>query len=288
MTPAVSAAADPVAEPTSVTVAGSLQSELGCPGDWQADCAATTLTLDVASRSHLGSFVVPAGCWAFKIALNGTWDENYGAGGVENGLDIPLVLLGAATVEFGYDAVSHRASLRPTGTPPMSDQENAALAGNSLRKDLTREQFYFVMDDRFANGDPANDAGGLTGDRLTTGLDPTAKGFYHGGDIAGITGKLDYLEGMGVSSIWMTPSFKNKPVQGPPDQESAGYHGYWITDFTQIDPHLGTNDELKTLIDAAHAKGMKVFFDIITNHTADVISTPSPYITKSTRPYTDA
>jgi hypothetical protein len=140
----VSAAADPVAEPTSVTVAGSLQSELGCPGDWQADCAATTLTLDVASRSHLGSFVVPAGSWAFKIALNGTWDENYGAGGVENGLDIPLVLEGAATVEFGYEPVSHRASLRPTGTPPVSDQENAALAGNSLREDLTREQFYFV------------------------------------------------------------------------------------------------------------------------------------------------
>lgn len=51
----------------------------------------------------------------------------------------------------------------------------------------------------------------------------------------------------------------------------AGYHGYWVTDFTQIDPHLGTNDELKALIDEAHARGMKVYFDIITNHTADVI-----------------
>jgi hypothetical protein len=54
------------------------------------------------------------------------------------------------------------------------------------------------------------------------------------------------------------------------DGPSAGYHGYWITDFTQIDPHLGTN-ELRTLVDAAHARGMKVYFDIITNHTADVI-----------------
>src|SRR4029078_5806359 len=88
---------------------------------------------------------------------------------------------------------------------------------------------------------------------------------------------------------------KNKPVQGGPGQESAGYHGYWITDFTQIDPHLGTNEELKALIDAAHAKGMKVFFDIITNHTADVISYQEPpppdgdypYISKTASPFTD-
>ena len=73
----------------------------------------------------------------------------------------------------------------------------------------------------------------------------------------------------GRPSIWLTPSFKNKAVQA--QDGSAGYHGYWITDFTQIDPHLGTNEELRALVDAAHARGMKVFFDIITNHTADVI-----------------
>ena len=89
----------------------------------------------------------------------------------------------------------------------------------------------------------------------------------------------------------MTPSFKNKPVQGGPGQESAGYHGYWITDFTQIDPHLGTNDDMKALIDAAHAKGMKVFFDIITNHTADVIDYEEKqytYRSKAAYPYEDA
>ncbi|GMA88073.1 hypothetical protein GCM10025868_33230 [Angustibacter aerolatus] len=60
-------------------------------------------------------------------------------------------------------------------------------------------------------------------------------------------------------------------MQGTGDNVSAGYHGYWITDFTQVDPHLGTNADLKALVAAAHGKGMKVFFDIITNHTADVI-----------------
>ena len=83
--------------------------------------------------------------------------------------------------------------------------------------------------------------------------------------------QLDYIEGLGTTAIWLTPAFKNRPVQGSGTDISAGYHGYWITDFTQIDPHLGTNDDLRTLVDEAHARGIKVFFDIITNHTADVI-----------------
>ena len=100
---------------------------------------------------------------------------------------------------------------------------------------------------------------------------PTDKGFYHGGDIDGLVSQLDYIEGLGTTAIWLTPAFKNRPVQGVEPDISAGYHGYWITDFTQIDPHLGTNDDLRTLVDEAHARGIKVFFDIITNHTADVI-----------------
>src|ERR687888_1384291 len=141
---------------------------------------------------------------------------------------------------------------------------------HSLRAPLTGESFYFVMADRFENGSTANDVGGLKGDRLVTGFDPTAKGFYHGGDLAGIRQQLSYIKGLGTTAIWLTPSFKNKAVQLQ-DGPSAGYHGYWITDFTQIDPHLGTNAELAALVGEAHSMGLKVFFDIITNHTADVI-----------------
>jgi len=135
----------------------------------------------------------------------------------------------------------------------------------------TDEVIYFVLPDRFENGDPRNDRGGLTGDRLATGYDPSAKGFYHGGDLAGLTKRLDYIQGMGATAIWFAPIFKNKPVQGPKGDESAGYHGYWVTDFTRVDPHFGTNDEFRAFVDAAHARGMKVYMDIITNHTADVI-----------------
>ena len=134
------------------------------------------------------------------------------------------------------------------------------------------EIVYFMLPDRFENGDPDNDTGGFGGDALQHGFDPTAKGFYQGGDLKGLTERLDYIQGMGATAIWLGPIFKNKPVQGGPGEESSGYHGYWITDFTKPDPHLGTEEELRAFVDAAHGRGMKVYMDIITNHTADVIS----------------
>ncbi|MFI9326207.1 pullulanase-type alpha-1,6-glucosidase [Kitasatospora sp. NPDC052868] len=154
---------------------------------------------------------------------------------------------------------------------PPAPPSDAALAATAGRHDLTREQFYFVLPDRFANGDQGNDSGGITGSRLENGLDPADKGFYHGGDLAGLIQRLDYIQDLGTTAIWMAPIFTNKPVQGTGENASAGYHGYWITDFTRVDPHFGTNDQLKELIAKAHARGIKVFFDVITNHTADVI-----------------
>jgi len=158
------------------------------------------------------------------------------------------------------------------------------------REALTDEVLYFLMTDRFANGDEANDAGGLGADPLVSGFDPTDAGFFQGGDLAGVEERLDYLEGLGVSGIWLTPVFTNKAVQV--EDASAGYHGYWITDFTDVDPHLGTREELEQLVDAAHSRGMKVFLDIITNHTADVVGYAEgdrmPYVAKDVAPYTDA
>ena len=155
------------------------------------------------------------------------------------------------------------------------------------------EVIYFVLPDRFENGDPKNDTGGLKGDRLVTGFDPTAKGFYHGGDLKGLLKRIDYIQALGATAIWVGPVFKNKPVQGPKGNESAGYHGYWITDFTQVDPHFGTNADFKALVDAAHARGMKVYMDIIANHTADVIKyreceadKPCAYRSRADYPYT--
>lgn len=140
-----------------------------------------------------------------------------------------------------------------------------------LDRDVRDDVFYFVMPDRFENGDPGNDLGGIAGSAYEHGFDLFDKGMYHGGDMAGLESRLDYLKEMGVTAIWMTPILKNQAVQGSEDAFSSAYHGYWTLDFTQVDPHLGSNDDLKSLIDAAHERNMKVFFDIITNHTADVI-----------------
>ncbi|MFD8563981.1 pullulanase-type alpha-1,6-glucosidase [Streptosporangium canum] len=185
---------------------------------------------------------------------------------------------------------------QPPAAPVISELSRTAapsdrdLARDALRADLSRERFYFAMTDRFANGDTGNDRGGLSGDRNATGYDPTHKGFYQGGDLKGLLGKLDYVKNLGSTAIWITPAFRNRPVQGTGANASAGYHGYWITDFTRIDPHLGTNAQMKQLVREAHRRGMKVFFDIITNHTADVIDYREKtysYRSKGAYPYVD-
>ena len=295
---AAPAVADHTDTPTRVTLMGSLMDELGCADDWSETCEATDL-LPVAGSPSLfaRTFTVPKGSYEYKVRLNGSWTENYGDATFGIGGNIPLAIDQSTELRFTYDHETHRVAVGPVEPAGALTGADRAMAGDSLREDLTRENFYFVMADRFENGDPSNDTAFIEGTRLEHGFDPKDQGFFHGGDLKGIIERLDYIEDLGTTAIWMTPSFKNKPVQGEPGSESAGYHGYWITDFTQIDPHLGTNAELKTLIDLAHERGMKVFFDIITNHTADVLDYPEsaydatgqvPYQTKEAVPYKDA
>ncbi|MFM7308168.1 MAG: alpha-amylase family glycosyl hydrolase, partial [Actinomycetota bacterium] len=133
---------------------------------------------------------------------------------------------------------------------------------------------YFVMTDRYANGDTANDAGYLTGQRKVTGYDPTDIGFFHGGDLKGLTGGctnpktgLQRLADLGFNGIWITPLVVQRTVQG----DSAAYHGYWGIDFTTLDPRFGTEADLKAFVDCAHSLDMKVYLDVVVNHTGDVI-----------------
>ena len=109
LTPGASplALADHTPPPTAVTIAGSLQSELGCPGDWQPECAVTHLAYDAADYVWQGTFNVPAGDWEYKAALNGRWDENYGQNATAGGANIPLSLAEATSVKFYYDHKTH-------------------------------------------------------------------------------------------------------------------------------------------------------------------------------------
>jgi len=101
------ALADHTPNPVNVTIAGSLQDELGCPSDWDPSCAATYLTYDASDDVWQQIFTIPTGSYEYKAALNDSWDENYGAGGVQGGANIPLNLGAATDVKFYYDHKSH-------------------------------------------------------------------------------------------------------------------------------------------------------------------------------------
>ena len=287
--PGLAAAAE---EPRTFALVGSLQQRAGLLRRLAARRAPRPSSSPRARpASTPPSSRCPAGTYEYKVAVDDAWDESYGLNG--GGDNIPLTVAGRhpGAVRVRRQHSSASASRPPASRGAYDEASDDALVADPVRQPGSDEQFYFVMTDRFANGDTSNDTGGLTGDRLATGFDPTDKGFYNGGDLAGLREQLDYIEGLGTTAIWLTPSFKNRPVQGEGANASAGYHGYWITDFTQIDPHLGTNAELEALIADAHAAGIKVYFDIITNHTADVIDYAEgqySYIDQATSPYLDA
>src|ERR1051325_9212107 len=119
---------------------------------------------------------------------------------------------------------------------------------------------YFLLTDRFNNGNPANDlAYGRKADAAT------ARG-YMGGDLAGITAKIKegYFTDLGVTAIWITPPVEQ--IHAGTDEgtgKSYGFHGYWARDFTAIDANLGTEDDLRTLVDTAHAAGIRVLLDVV-------------------------
>ena len=125
---------------------------------------------------------------------------------------------------------------------------------------------YFMMTDRFFDGNESNNtASGAD----TYGDNP---GLYHGGDFAGVTAKLDYLQDLGVNTIWLTPIVKNiagvtVTDEGKEDVPyNAAYHGYWASDFTKLNPTMGTTEEFKTMISEAHKRGMRIMVDIVVNH----------------------
>lgn len=125
---------------------------------------------------------------------------------------------------------------------------------------------YFMMTDRFFDGNESNNTASGTD---TYGDNP---GLYHGGDFAGVTAKLDYLQDLGVNTIWLTPIVKNiagvtVTDEGKEDVPyNAAYHGYWASDFTKLNPTMGTTEEFKTMISEAHKRGMRIMVDIVVNH----------------------
>lgn len=118
---------------------------------------------------------------------------------------------------------------------------------------------YFLMTDRFEDGNPSNNDQGV-------GLyDPSKESHYSGGDLLGVKKRLDYIQGLGATSVWITPPVRNQWWNGA----YGGYHGYWAADFKNTDPHVGTLQDYQQLSDALHRRGMYLVQDIVLNHTGD-------------------
>ena len=125
---------------------------------------------------------------------------------------------------------------------------------------------YFTVTDRFFDGDAGNNDAYGVGD-YNTGKKGGSS--YHGGDFAGLNQKLDYLKDLGVNTIWITPIVENitkDQHDNETDTATYGYHGYWASDFTKLNKHLGTEEQFKALLEAAHSKGMKIMVDVVLNH----------------------
>jgi glycosidase len=120
---------------------------------------------------------------------------------------------------------------------------------------------YFVLLDRFDDGDPGNN------DQGAGEYDPADPRRFSGGDLAGVERRLDYIRGLGATAIWITPPVANRWWSD--HAQFGGYHGYWASDFTAVDAHFGTLATYRHLADAMHARDLRLVQDIVVNHTAD-------------------
>ncbi len=173
-----------------------------------------------------------------------------------------LRTLGRHASALGVAALASLAGCSGTPHPTPAAQPPSTSALPSIttvtpQRDWADAILYFVVLDRFADGDATNNAG----------IDRSAKGAFHGGDLKGLTARLDEIADLGATALWITPVVKNipGPVTGAgfPDW---GYHGYWADDFLSLDPRFGTEADLKTLVAEAHRRGMKVLLDVVYNH----------------------
>jgi len=204
----------------------------------------TSFTLRNTTARILETSISPNGHWAFLTMVTAT---------VQPGtLDL------VATNPRGTTTVPYTLSARHS----VSDQPKGFSSSDVM---------YLIMPDRFADGDAANN-------KLARFRDPDDRSLsraYHGGDLRGIQDHLDYLQQLGVTTVWTTPLYDNSAAQS-----GQSYHGYSATDMYSVDPHFGSMADYRALVAAAHARGMKVVLDTVPNHVGAahpwVNDTPTP------------
>ena len=184
-----------------------------------------------------------------------------------------LSLLAGALFAAGLTACAGSAEPRAAASTPSGPVSVLP------QRDWSDAVLYFVVLDRFADGDASNNPK----------VDRGNPGGFHGGDLAGLTAQLDEIADLGATAIWITPVVEQiefcPPAQPPAGVtvpggwfEHCGFHGYWANSFQRLDPHFGTEQQLRAFVEAAHARGIKVLLDVVYNHAgydADYLKDPA-------------
>ena len=163
----------------------------------------------------------------------------------------------AASAALGLMSCSDQGSVNPmysTNVGTSKITSGATFKKNSFGTSSWNDEIiYFVVTDRFMDGDPSNN----------TNVDKKNIKAYHGGDLQGLINKLDYIKELGATTIWLTPVVDNRDTDF---FGNWGYHGYWAKDLYKVDEHLGTMEKFKELVSKAHSKGLKILLDVVFNH----------------------
>jgi len=186
-----------------------------------------------------------------------------------NPLKLPIDMNNGAISLYVREGIPAGEKIIPVTITDKAGNESTIYATLTIDPSIKTKDFdwdeaviYFLLTDRFYDGDPSNNN--------AYGLDewnPDKAESFHGGDLKGVLQKLDYLQDLGVNTIWITPIVENTHQMQHKETNQFAYHGYWAKDFTKIDPHLGTVEDLDALLDAAHDRGMKIMVDIVLNHS---------------------
>jgi glycosidase len=180
---------------------------------------------------------------------------------------LPLFYLSdstASSVNVEACAVSGGAGPADTDDGNNCDSAEASVSAAQDLVEFADEVLYWAMTDRFFNGDPSNDNG--NGDRLGDTADLSNPRGWHGGDFAGLKAKIEegYFQAMGFTAIWISPVVYQIPAIDNGD--FPGYHGYWLENYDDAEPHFGSWEELNDLVATAHANGLKIMIDLVVNH----------------------
>ena len=251
-------------------------------------CAAATVC--AAQRLPQVTKVEPPNWWAghsinpVRVMLHGQNLTGARVEAVGQGIKTGLVRVNEAGTYVFVDVFIDRDAKPGLRTLRVTTALASADANFSVSEPLPRagrfqgftqdDVIYFLMPDRFADGDPSNN-----NPAKSPGLYDRSKGrYYHGGDFQGIIDHLPYLKELGVTALWINPVYDNtdRPdekemypeVEGGPKRPTTAYHGYGAIDFYGVEEHYGTLDKLRELVDKAHASGLKVIQDQIANHTS--------------------